>query len=203
MPGKNIVKTYVADGYYHVYNRGVNKQDIFKDDDDYRVFLNLFKRYLDDVPHKDNKGREYIWLHEQITLAAYCLMPNHFHLLIMQKEPDAMTQLLRNVCTTYTTYFNKKHKRVGSLFQGVYKASRITNDAYLQHISRYIHLNPDDYKSWDYSSYKYFLGKAKAAWISPKLILDMFEGESYADFVADYEDHKQMLDEIKSELANI
>lgn len=202
MPSRNVLKVYVADGYYHIYNRGVNKQDIFIDNDDYRVFLNLFKRYLDDWPHKDKNGREYEWLHDQIILTAYCLMPNHFHLLIMQKKSNMMTQLLRNVCTSYTRYFNKKYKRVGPLFQSRYKASYITNDSYLQHISRYIHLNPKNYKNWDYSSYKYYLGKAKTAWINPQPILDLFEGDSYYSFVTDYEDHKKMLDEIKAELAD-
>lgn len=202
MPSRNIVKQFAPEAYYHVYNRGLNKQAIFIDDDDYRVFLNLLKRYMNDEPAKDNYGREYPWLHEDLTLLAFCLMANHFHLLLFQRDKDAMTKLLRAVCSAYTTYFNKKYGRVGPLFQSNYKASHIIEDSYLLHISRYIHLNPQDYEHWEFSSYKFYLGKANAGWIAPKPILEMFEGDSYEMFMADYKGHKEALDEIKYELAN-
>lgn len=202
MPSKNRVKVYAPDSHYHIYNRGINKRRIFLDDDDYAVFLNLLKRYLDEAPVKDNKGREYDWLHNHVKLQAYCLMPNHFHLLIYQISPEAMTRLLRGVSGAYTTYFNKKYRRIGPLFQDRYKASLISSEEYLQHISRYLHLNPDDYKTWPYSSLEYYLGRKTAGWLSPDLILDLFVAGEYKGFVSDYEAHKKALDEIKSELAN-
>lgn len=202
MPSRNRLKNYTENGYYHVYNRGINKRVIFNDDEDHRVFLNLFKRYLDVVPHKDLKGREYFWLRPEMSLLAYCLMPNHFHLLVLQKSRTAITRFLRGVCTSYTGYFNQKYKRTGHLFQDVFKASHITQDSYLQHISRYIHLNPKDYQAWQYSSLQNYLGTKKTAWLNPSPILDLFENGSYKKFVDDYKDHKKMLDEIKYELAN-
>lgn len=202
MPSRNRVKLYYENAYYHIYNRGVNKKIIFVDDEDYRVFLNLLKRYVDEQPHKDKKGREYEWLRPNVTLAAYCLMPNHFHLLAYQRDANGITRLLRAVCTAYSGYFNKKYKRVGPLFQGVFKATDISSDDYLLHISRYIHLNPKQYRTWQYSSYLNYLRKKQNSWLDPSSILDLFNGDSYEDFVADYEDHKAMLDEIKYSLAD-
>lgn len=203
MPSRNRVKQYMENGYYHVYNRGVNKQKIFKDDEDYRVFLNLFKRYLNDAPTKDNKGREYPWLRNDVELLAYCLMPNHFHLLIFQIDRNAMTKLLRGVCTAYAVYFNKKYSRTGTLFQDVFKASLISNEGYLQHITRYIHLNPTKYLEWEYSSLRYYLSGNSAAWLNPKLVLDVFGSQkSYARFLEDYEDQKRMIEVLKHELAD-
>ncbi|OGL40319.1 hypothetical protein A3J32_02480 [Candidatus Saccharibacteria bacterium RIFCSPLOWO2_02_FULL_46_7] len=202
MPSRNRVKEYVPDSYYHIYNRGVNKRRIFIDDQDYAVFLNLLKRYLDSKPTKDKQGREYGWLYGHLELLAFCLVPNHFHLLIYQRDPTAMTHLLRGVGTSYSTYFNKKYKRVGPLFQERFKASRISKDEYLQHISRYIHLNPENYRTWEFSSLPYYLGKKQSDWVRPKMILDLFESDEYENFVSDYLSYKRELDGIKHELAN-
>lgn len=202
MPSRNVEKEYVSDTYYHVFNRGVNKRSIFKDDKDYAVFLNLLKRYLGEKPVRDKSNREYPWFRGKIQLLSFCLMPNHYHLLVYQQNDTAMTDLMRSVCTSYTRYFNKRHKRVGHLFQDRFKASRINSDEYLLHISRYIHLNPRDYKSWQFSSLPYYLGQKHSSWLDPKPMLDLFEGESYIDFVEDYESQKALLEEIKSELAN-
>lgn len=203
MSSPNRVKIYAPESFYHIYNRGVNKRVIFKDDYDYSVFLNLLIRYLDDEPVKDNKGREYESLNGRLELLAFCLMPNHFHLLIYQHDPEAMTRLLRGIGTAYSTYFNKRHGRIGPLFHERFKASLIGKDQYLQHISRYIHLNPEDYRNWEFSSLPYYLGQKNAAWVKPSRILEMFDSGEYPKFVRDYEAHKRMLDEIKSELANV
>lgn len=202
MSSRNREKIYCDDSYYHVYNRGVNKRKIFMDDEDYAVFLNLLKRYLDSVPIYDNKGREYDWLHEKLELLCYCLMPNHFHLFIFQYDSMAMTRLMRGVATSYTIYFNKKYKRVGPLFQDRFKASMIQNDAYLEHVSRYIHLNPKEYLAWEYSSLPYYLGKKQAGWLRPEKILEDFKSpQEYLDFVEDYAGAKESQDEVDEMLA--
>lgn len=202
MPAKNLEKIYAPESYYHLYNRGVNRRSIFKDGQDYAVFLNLLKRYLGKKPEKDKQGREYPWYRSDIQLLAYCLMPNHYHLLIYQKDTRAITRLMRGVCSSYTVYFNKKYQRVGHLFQDRFKATMIQTDPYLLHISRYIHLNPEKYKEWEFSSLRYYLGKKRAAWINPRRIMELFEGESYTAFLEDYKDHRKMLKEIASELAD-
>lgn len=201
MPSRNRLKIYLSDAFYHVYNRGVEKRAIFQDDEDFRVYLNLFKRYLNKKPVKDPSGREYEWLHERIELLAYCLMSSHYHLLVYTHDDMAMVRLLRGVNTSYTIYFNKKYRRIGPLFQDRYKASYLGEDKYLVHISRYIHLNPIQWRSWPYSSLPYYLKQRKAAWIRPKRILG-FVNDDYLSFVQDYEEHKKILDELKHNLAN-
>jgi putative transposase len=203
MPSRNIEKIFLPDTYYHVYNRGVNKRRIFLDEQDYAVFLNLFKRYLSKMPVKDLKGREYPWLHNDMQLLSFCLMPNHFHLLVFQVRETAIKKLLHGVCTAYTRYFNEKYQRVGPLFQSRYKASMITSDAYLQHISRYIHLNPRDYLAWPYSSLPYYLGSKDADWVNPAKITGLFgTPQRYLDFLADEKDYLASLAQVESELAD-
>jgi putative transposase len=208
MPSRNRVKLYGEDMFYHVYNRGVNKMQIFYDEEDYGVFLNLLKRYLSKEPVKDKKGREYRSLYGELELLAFCLMPNHFHLLVFQHDAVAMTQLLRGVCVSYGTYFNKKYQRQGPVFQERYKASMIMHEGYLQHISRYIHLNPMDiqgykanYLHYPYSSVGYYLGRQSGTWVRPGRIHSVADKEKYQAFLADYEDAHEMLNVIKGELA--
>jgi putative transposase len=202
MPSRNTEKIYAEDAYYHIYNRGVNKRIIFKDEQDYIVFLSLLKRHLGSELQKDRLGREYPNYHKEIKLLAFCLMPNHFHLLVFQSDKNAITKLLRSVCTAYTMYFNRKHKRVGHLFQGRFKASMITDDLYLQHISRYIHLNPKAFRSWRFSSLPYYLNEKAASWIDPSFIQGLFTDDNYLNFLQDYQEHQWMISEIKSQLAN-
>lgn len=192
------------DSYYHVYNRGVEKRPIFLEDNDYAAFLNLLKRHLSPEISHDNRGLPYETYAERVELLAFCLMPNHFHLLFyLKKDTQAITELIRKVSGAYTSYFNKKYSRVGHLFQGVYKASRISSDMYLQHISRYIHLNPKNYKSWRYSSWPYYANGWKANWVKPDKILEIFAGTDYGEFVNDYEVDKDLIDELKYELAHV
>lgn len=203
MPSRNTVKQYDVDAFYHVYNRGVNKRVIFKDSRDYAVFLSLLKRYLSKEIINDARGRPYVNLHEKLELLAFCLMPNHFHLLLYQRDMESITHLLHAVSSAYTVYFNRRYKRVGPLFQGIFKASKISTDDYVLHISRYIHLNPKEYKAWEFSSLSYYLGKKKSEWVRPERILDMFDSlKEYRAFLRDYEDQKRMMDELKYELAD-
>lgn len=202
MPSRNIVKRYDVNTYYHVYNRGVEKRKVFLDAEDYTVFLNLFKRYLNDRPATDNKGREYDWLAKDVELIAFCLMPNHFHLLLFQIEIDAVTKLLRSVCSAYTTYFNKKYKRVGTLFQGTFKASNIYDDVYLAYITRYIHRNPARYMTWEWSSLTYWLNEKHAAWVKPQRLNDRTSSQ-YLEFVCDEGDFESSLEEMGDIISNM
>lgn len=221
MPSRNIVKQFAADSMYHVYNRGVNKSLIFTDQRDYAVFLSFLKyALLSDEEHKQNELVETSLLTDaqrfnlrreglagKIDLVSYCLLPNHFHLLLYQYDPDAITKLMRSVATGYSMYFNKRHKRIGSLFQGVYKASRINSDAYWLHVTRYIHLNPldivEDFETYDYSSFRVYMGKIKQDWVKPDMIMDAFGSPAkYKKFVSEYIAHRNDLKDIKDILAN-
>src|SRR3990167_7017632 len=201
MPGRNIYKDYVAESYYHIYNRGVDAQVVFRDEQDFRVFLALLKRYLGADEGKNSAGNIYPSYREKVELLAFCLMPSHFHLFIFQHAEDGMKLLLKSLCVAYGMYFNRKYKRRGPVFEQRYKAVRITDDSYLLHISRYLHLNPKNPKTWEWSSYPYYLGNFKAEWLMPERILDLFDGD-YAEFLDEYKDRKAELEEIKHELAD-
>lgn len=220
MPAKNRIKPYVENGFYHLFNRGVEKRNIFLDDQDFRVFLYFLKLYLSPPnstgltittvtrtdPVKVTRIRPTKNLYGEIKLLAYCLMPNHFHLLIKQKTANGITKFMRQICTSYVMYFNHRYNRVGGLFQDIYKAVLIETDPYLLHLSRYIHLNPTEmlvtgtdpvkcYHNYPYSSYSQYLGKCKANWIHPEEILSFFKTAqktnlkdilSYQSFIEDY-----------------
>ncbi len=203
MPSRNSRKTFCPQTFYHIYNRGVEKRDIFIEDSDFSYFLYILKRHLSKEQITDNSGRPYNKYSDDVSLVAFCLMKNHFHLLLYLKDDSsAITKLMTSVGTAYTMYFNKKYGRVGHLFQERFKASPISNDSYIQHVSRYIHLNPANYQAYRWSSYTYYLGKRSADWVKPDQILEMFEGiDDYKRFTADYEAQKKILDELKYELA--
>jgi len=201
MPAKNVDKNFIENGIYHVYNRGVEKRKIFLDDQDYRVFLHLLKYYLSPIDAQTDhpivktgnqnllRPRPLKNLENEVELIAYCLMPNHFHLLLKQISINGMTKLLRRIATTYVLYFNRRYKRVGYLFQGRYKAVLIDNDPALLHISRYIHLNPkkvtrSDLVTYKYSSYPYFLGLKNTTWLKPQLVLSLFNKSSSAGYAS-------------------
>lgn len=206
MPSRHTVRLYVENGVYHVYNRGVEKRIIFQDAQDYQVFLHYMKRYLMEPPTDEVGPRWRLNLHKEIQLFAYCLMPNHFHFLIKQVTKSALTTFMRCFINSYTKYFNKRYERVGSLFQGKFKAAFVETEQYLLHLSRYIHLNPIHHEevtrsdlvtlqNYPYSSYADFLGKRQTKWVKPDEILSYFKSSarlylkdisSYQSFVENY-----------------
>lgn len=195
MPARNTVKQYRNNAFYHVYNRGAGGRNIFLDDADRRKFISLLERHL--LP-SDDPNSPYILY--DVEIVAYCLMDNHFHLLLFQKDdPSAITGLMRSLSTAYSMYFNLRHKDKGHLFQGVYKASDINNDPYLMHISRYIHLNPRSYKTYAWSSLRYYLGDTNPL-IHPERLPQLTPYE-YEQFLEDYTDRRLLLKEIKDQLA--
>ena len=209
MPSKNAIKEYEVGGYYHLYNRGVNKRLIFKDQKDYSTFLSYLQFYLtppndptlrgsssqDKSPVSPTKVlKNYA---TEIELLAYCLMPNHFHLMLKQNSEYGINFFMRSLCTKYARYFNTHYKRTGHLFQGIYKAVRITSDDQYTYLSKYIHRNPlslpaceDDPRrlgSYKYSSYSNYLKHFEQSWISTEDILSYFSQtnphSTYQNFV--------------------
>jgi len=192
MPAKNIKKLYIDGGYYHIFNRGVDKKTIFPDDDHYRVFLSSLKQILL-PPEKiklpfhtvtvqgrtlhgiSHKRKNY---HGKIELLAYCLMPNHFHLLVHQTTSRIIDQFMQSLSIRYSLFFNKTHKRTGPVFQNIYKAINVMEEPYLLHLSRYIHRNPLKYTKdlkRAYSSYSEHLGLRKTEWVKSEVVLSFFE----------------------------
>ena len=135
--------------FYHVYNRGTEKRNIFMSRSDRDRFLALL--YLanqSDPADLKLQGRTLLEIVERRTSAllveivAYCLMPNHFHLLIRELEEGGISKFMQKITTGYTMYFNKKNERSGALFQGKFKATHVADDRYLRYLISYIHLNP-------------------------------------------------------------
>ncbi len=206
MPAKNSRKSYIEEGYYHVYNRGVEKRSIFLDKQDYSVFLSYLKEYLlpkdekllykqlfsSDISYiqKDKilKALRMNNFNQELRLLAYCLMTNHFHLFLKQKSATTIDRFMNSLGTRYTMYFNRKYKRVGSLYQGVYKAVLISSEAHFIHLSRYIHKQATSLQP---SSYLEYLGKKKTLWINTDEILSYFSKKnptlSYKSFVEESE----------------
>lgn len=203
MPRRNVIKQDAPNSFQHVYARGHSRSKIFKDEQDYITFLTLLQRYLSAEEAHDPYGVPYPNFYNKLELLAYALMPNHFHFLVYQHQPGEMARFMQSVLTSYSRYFNKKYKRSGSLFESRYKASMISDDAYLDHISRYIHLNPHDWQNYEYSSLPYYLQQDMVTWIRPKRIIDNFtSSQQYLEFVSDYVEQKKMIDILKQELAN-
>lgn len=194
MPSRHTIKKYVEGGYYHIYNRGVERRRIFLDDKDYSVFMELMKFYLSD-PQGANTEKHPLTqptgflpvrprplqnLSDKVEILCYCLMPNHFHLLLRQSDRNGMESFVRSLLTSYVMYFNRRHERIGHLFQGTYKAVLIENENYLLHLSRYIHQNPTLTKNflgqYPYSSYANYLGERADNWVNTKEILSFFQG---------------------------
>jgi putative transposase len=128
--------------HYHVYNRGIEKRDIFYDYADYSRFLNNLEKFNNNDELAFNpEPKERTAL---VGVVAYCFMPNHFHLILQQKIDGGIPKYIQRLATGYTMYFNKRYERSGVLFQGGFKAKHIENDQYLFYLSRYVHLNPVD-----------------------------------------------------------
>lgn len=203
MPGRNILKQDVAESYYHIYARGVNKQGIYPEAADYVYFLSLIKRYLSRSETKSGRGADYPKLYDSIELLSYCLMLNHFHLLIYQIKSGSMQNLMRRIMTSYSGYFNRKYSRSGPLFESRYRASIITTEPYLLHISRYIHLNPLNWREYNYSSLRAYLGKTPPDWLSTYKVSQLYTSQDhYLKFLEDYQDERDDLAIIKHELAD-
>lgn len=207
MPKRNAIKQYGAQQYYHCYNRGVDKTDLFRDVDDYGYFLSLFARHLSLQPRQDKTRRQYPHYAEQVELVAYCLLPNHYHLLLYLKEPSGIEKLMRSVMTAYSRYANVKYNRTGTLFEGGFLGSRINSDAYLWHISRYIHMNSLDIHmdplTYAFSSLGYFQGEKTAEWVHPELLVTTREEkEAYIASLGDAAEYHELRNKLRAELAN-
>ncbi len=209
MPAKNSAKTYVENGYYHIYNRGVEKRLIFLDQQDYSVFLSYLKDYLlpknekelhDKLSDSNTSSKEkYRTLKllrlnnfsNEISLLSYCLMPNHFHLFLKQKSLNSIDKFMNSLATRYTMYFNQKYERVGSLYQGVYRAVLVTDDSQFTYLSRYIHKQATPKQP---SSYPEYLDIRKTPWVHSVEVLSYFSKAipslSYRNFVEESQDNE-------------
>ena len=171
---------FVTGSHYHLYNRGVAKQPIFYDVNDYRRFV----QYLTKL--KQNRENPDL---EDVHIEVYCLMPNHFHLLIRQCVGTGIQSYLQRFLTAYSMYFNYKYDRVGPLYQGRTKAKWVHDETYFKEISRYIHRNPIklfsdpiNFLNYPHSNLSYYLDREESR---SSLLLSLFHyhSEKYKQFV--------------------
>jgi REP element-mobilizing transposase RayT len=138
----------VSGEFYHIYNRGNSKQKIFHDEEDHLRFMGLLYACNQEGNLKVNnlnKGQTLYDIEREkplVSIGAYCLMPNHFHLLLTSLEENNISNFMQKLSTSYSMYYNKKYQRTGSLFEGKFKSQHLDTDRYLKYIFSYIHLNP-------------------------------------------------------------
>lgn len=183
--------------FYHVTSRGNDQKDIYRDDMDRRAFLDVLKQ----VYERFNWG-----------IHAYCLMGNHYHLLIETPEAN-LSKGMRQLNSVYTQRFNRRHQRVGHVLQGRYKAILVERDAYFLELTRYIVLNPvragicASPRDWPWSSYRATVGQEPAPiWLQINRLLSQFSrsrkeaGERYSTFVDEGKQKASPWEELKSQI---
>ena len=176
---------YQKDNFYHVINRGCNKQKIFFNDQDYKY---LFK--------KMKQTRE----NYNIEVIAFCLMSNHYHLLLYQISEKPVSDWLKSLFSGYVQTINRKYKRTGTIFERSAKPKLITSDEYLVDVIHYIHSNPFKHKivnnpeEWKFSSLNEYLGN-KNGFVSKRVLESYFhEKWSYQESFQDYIESKKYLE---------
>lgn len=182
---------FEAGAYYHIYNRGTEKRDIFLSDRDYRRFIHCLYVCNDTLPVDKLRGDDQLAgntpnsggstsaiekVEKLVDIVAYALMPNHFHLLICPKTDTSLSKFMQKVVTGYTMYFNQKHKRSGALLQGRFKSKEVANEQYLPILARYIHLNPIDL-------FRYDSRKKRSLLATHKDFLRNYRWSSYPDYI--------------------
>jgi len=149
---------------YHIYNRAVADNLLFNNSDNYHLFLSRIRIHLE----------------ESADILAYCLMPNHYHLLVQLKNND-LPNSMQKLALSYVVPFNRSYKRSGHLFQGKYQRKQVDDDNYLLHLSRYIHLNPlsaglvKRASDWRYSSLPVYYGITQSDFVRTDIVLDLFD----------------------------
>lgn len=200
MPAKNVKRDFKDNQYIHIFNQGVEKRKIFLDEDDYKTFLNYLFIYLADpelvaktypkLRFNLKKGS----LYPNVKLLSYCLLPNHFHLLIHQTKAGDTTKLMKQLTNAYTQYFNSKNRRIGPLMQGRYRATPINNEEDLVSLSQFIHQKPlkinfvlNALRNHPWSSYPAYIDLEDNQLIDKQTVLDLFfrttHLNSYENFI--------------------
>ena len=194
------------DNYYHIYNRGVDKREIFMDEKDYLRFLRSMRELnhmeaIESLYRQDQLRRQAREEAKPLRLAkasrsglasfiAYCLNPNHYHFILKQTQDGGISKFMHKLSTGYTRYFNEKYSRSGSLFQGPFKAVLIETDGQLLYVSAYINGNPEIHKiakadQWMWSSYRDYLGKRNGTLSEKNVILKDFKNiKEYKDLTS-------------------
>jgi putative transposase len=169
---------YLAGHTYHLYNRGAGRTSIFREQDNYLFVLRQLKRYSRELT---------------VAIIAYCLMPNHYHLLVRQDGDLPAGLLPQRVFNSYSKAYNKRYEHSGTLFEGPYKVVEVTGEAHLRHLCRYIHANPikdglvGDLEAWPYTNYAEWICTRAGTLVDRDFVQQYFASpEDYVEFVGDY-----------------
>jgi putative transposase len=181
-------KEFYPSGYYHIFNRGINRGKIFFSTENYNYCLRLIQKYTELF---------------NISVIAFCLMPNHYHLVLRQNSEKNISDLMQLVFNAYVQAVNRKMGRKGTLFEGRFKHIQIDKENYVLHLCRYIHLNPVRAKlvkfpeDWLFSNYQEWIGKRNSQLVDPGFIAAYFSNaREYQKFVMDYRSEKEIKDTI-------
>ncbi len=209
----------ITNQVYHIFNRGVEKRDIFSDDRSRKRFLDVLTYYR--TTQQPFKYTNFLKLNLEdraqiqqtqllqsldIKLLGFVLMPNHYHLLVEQISDGGISMFMKKSQDSYTKYFNTKNERVGPLFQGVFKAIRIESEEQLLCVLRYIHLNPftaymvkdiEELSEYQWSSLPEYLNNTNIYCHTEKMLSFFKTVESFKSFTFDQADYQKELDLIK------
>lgn len=207
---------FVNGEFYHIYNRGLERKDIFTQRHDYSLFIDTFFYYQiqNPKPRFSNFRQSKLFPVDPskkiVDIICYCLMPNHFHLLVKQLKDGGITEFMRRFILSYIKYRNLKYKHQGPLLNGPFKAVRMETDEQLIHVSRYIHLNPlvsllvKDLNFYSWSSYKTYTGLNNDPRLAKEEILNFFKSpQDYKKFVLDQADYGKTLELLKHSTLDI
>jgi len=209
----------VTDHYYHVFNKGINGQNIFLDQNDYQRMINsvwvyrylfppLRMSYLLRLTEKEIVKIKHSLAKEDrcVDIISYCFMSNHFHFLIKQLTDNGISTFMGRLQDSYARYYNTKQKRFGPLFQGRFKAVLIESEEQLIHVSRYIHLNPfssfvvkdlPELRQYPWSSLQEYLTKTPYVCKTEILSASFETPEKHWQFIADQADYQRKLEQNK------
>jgi len=181
MPRRELA--FRAGECYHVYNRGANRQPIFFEHENYLFFLRQLRQYVAgaSTPANISPAAPSSRADERAAdVIAYCLMPNHYHLLVRLRR-DEFSEAMQSFGQSYTNAINKRHGRVGPLFERRFQAIHVEDDSYLLHLTRYIHLNPvvaglaPRPEAWECSGYREYTGLRTGSLPQPGIVLDQLQ----------------------------
>lgn len=180
--------TWMVGHYYHIYNRGARQLTIFREKANFLFVLSRLKKYSREL---------------QLSIIAYCLMPNHYHFLVRQNGVHAAGLFPQRIFNSYSKAYNKRYQHSGTLFEGRFKAKLVTSDKYLRHLCRYIHANPvkdgivPHLEEWPYSNYLEWVGLRAGTLWDRQFVADTFsDTATYESFVKDYLLTRQLPNEL-------
>ena len=163
--------------YFHAYNRVVENSLLFPHERNYHFFMTKIEKYLDK---------------SKLEMVAFCLMPSHYHFVLFQRVPEAVSEFISNVCNGYAKALNKQMNRTGHLFESKYKMKIVDETAYLTHLTRYVHMNPvaaglvGRPQEWEFSSCREYCRERKSKIVSPEIVLSQFRNsDEYLEFMQD------------------